>query len=152
MPHSNGSVSKLDLVNTDTFQVALPSVHSVNKSSATLDDDTAAVRNATVDELKHKNVVLVAHSYGGVPTNNALDGLDTASRLRDGASTAVKGLIFISSFPLPKGFTVGDGLAGVTPIARIEGDLLDVSIGSPARISPISYPLGQGSRPGTLLL
>jgi len=62
-----------------------------------LADDTAAVRDAVVPELDQgNNVVVVAHSYGGTPVNNALEGLNTKSRSSNGSSTSVLALAFLS--------------------------------------------------------
>jgi len=56
--------------------------------------------------------VVVAHSYGGGPTNNALFGLDAKSRSAAGASTSVRAIAFICSIPLPSGVSFLSALGG----------------------------------------
>ena len=92
---------------------SLPSTQSIEAPPAGLADDTSAVRTAVLDELdKHKNdVVVLAHSYGGVPANNALEHLDTMSRSGNGHSTSVKGTAFMCSLPVPAGQTAGGFIA-----------------------------------------
>ncbi|KAK5164023.1 uncharacterized protein LTR77_010114 [Saxophila tyrrhenica] len=94
--------------------VSLPSTQSPDLPPATLADDTAAVRDAVLTELDQENddVVVVAHSYGGGPTNNALYGLDANSRSATGASAAVRAIVFLCSIPLPKGVSFLTGLGG----------------------------------------
>ena len=92
--------------------VGLPSTQSPDLPPANLTDDTTAVRKAVLVELERNNVVVVAHSFGGCPTNNALEDLDHASRTRDGASTAVLAIAFIASIPLPQGLSFLQILGG----------------------------------------
>ncbi|KAK3702362.1 hypothetical protein LTR37_014936 [Vermiconidia calcicola] len=93
--------------------VALPSTQSPDQPPATLEDDTAAVRDAVLSELDQgKNVVAIAHSFGGCPTNNALQGLDPQTRSLAGSSTAVQALAFMCAIPLPQGASFLNGLGG----------------------------------------
>lgn len=79
-------------------------MRSIDLPPATLADDTAAIRGAVVSELDSGNdVVVVAHSYGGYPTNDALKDLGGASRTAAGASKSVLALAFICAIPLPAG-------------------------------------------------
>lgn len=74
---------------------------------ATADDDAARIRDAVTTLLDHpthpKDVVLAAHSYGGVPASSALRGLSKADRVAAGKTTAVVGIVYIASFVLPLG-------------------------------------------------
>lgn len=92
--------------------VSLPSTQSPDLPPATFEDDTIAIRNEVLAELDQNDVVVVAHSYGGAPTNNALERLDLASRSAAGAPTAVRAIVFLCSIPLPKGATFLNGLGG----------------------------------------
>ena len=91
--------------------VSLPSTQSIDLPPATLADDTAAVRNAVIAELDQgNNVTVVAHSYGGCPANNALEGLDSVSRATRGASTAVLSIAFLCAIPQPAGSTFANAM------------------------------------------
>lgn len=94
--------------------VALPSTQSPDLPPAGLDDDTSAIRSAALDELDSKNndVVVVAHSYGGCPANNALEGLSKISRKEDGYSTSVLSIVFLSAIPIPASSTFLSALGG----------------------------------------
>ena len=84
--------------------VGLPSTQSPDLPPRTLANDTAAVRDAVVAELKQGNdVVVVAHSYGGAPSNNALKGLDVKSRKAEGHESAVTALVLLCAIPLEAG-------------------------------------------------
>jgi len=87
--------------------VSLPSTQSAEDPPHTLADDTAAVREVVLRELDQGNdVVVVSHSYGGCPANNALEGLDRKSRTAAGHNTAVNALVFIAAVPIAVGGTV----------------------------------------------
>lgn len=73
----------------------------------TADDDAAHIRQAVISVLdaasNPKNVVLVLHSYSGVPGSSALKGLSKADRTAQGKSTSVIGVFYMASFILPLG-------------------------------------------------
>lgn len=73
----------------------------------TTDDDAAHIRQAVTSILDSttdpKNVVLVLHSYSGVPGSSALKGLSKADRTAQGQNTAVIGVVYLASFILPLG-------------------------------------------------
>ena len=89
--------------------VSLPSTQNTDTPPAGLADDTAAVRSVVLDELdtEKQDVVVLAHSYGGVPANNALYELDKTTRSGSGHTTSVKAVTFMCALPVPKGCTVG---------------------------------------------
>lgn len=74
---------------------------------ATGDDDAEHIRNEVLSILDSdtapSNVVLAAHSYGGMPSSSALKGLSKADRSAQGKQTAVIGLVYIASFLIPLG-------------------------------------------------
>lgn len=87
---------------------ALPSTASA--SPETLEDgqpDAAAVREAIQTELDAgANVIVVPHSYGGVPTMSSLRSLDRASRAAAGHQTGVVAIAALTSFILPEGVSL----------------------------------------------
>lgn len=90
--------------------VALPSTQDaeVDPTPKSFTDDTNAVRNRVLAELESNDVIVIAHSYGGCPTNNALEGLNTASRAKAGHTTSVKAIIYICAIILDKGLCLMD--------------------------------------------
>ena len=104
-----------------SFPTAYTSYPSLNPSDAT----TADAANDTEFVLKEallpliekdgKDVVIVMHSYGGVPGSSAAKGLSKVTRLEEGKKGGVVGLIHISGFVLPAGASVADGQGGQLP-------------------------------------
>lgn len=92
--------------------VSLPGTGSV-PTVKNLDADNAAVREVVLKEIDAGNDVMVnAHSWGGLPACSALDGLSKAEREGNGKQGAVTKLSFVSSFVLPEGWSIADALGG----------------------------------------
>ncbi|MDX2377209.1 alpha/beta fold hydrolase [Microbacterium sp. LRZ72] len=81
--------------------VDLPTVHAPNKAELTMTDDADAVA-AAIAEIDGP-VVVVAHSYGGVPTTQA--ALDPR----------VAHIVYIAAFVLDEGESLFDSVGGVAP-------------------------------------
>lgn len=89
-----------------TFSAVLPSVGATR--NVTVEDDTEYVRNSMLIPIldhEERDVVLVSHSYGGIPASAAAKGLSKATRTSQGKKTGVIGQIFMAAL-LAKG---GDG-------------------------------------------
>lgn len=96
-----------------SVSVSLPSTQSPALPPASLANDTAAVREAVLSELDAgHDVIVVAHSYGGAPANNALHGLDAKSRTVAKATTAVVAIVFLCAVPVSVGATFLDTIGG----------------------------------------
>lgn len=71
------------------------------------EDDAKHIRKevtANLDsETDPSNVVVMLHSYSGVPGSSALKGLGRADRTAEGKTTAVVGVMYLASFVLPLG-------------------------------------------------
>ncbi|KAL3464870.1 Alpha/Beta hydrolase protein [Aspergillus heterothallicus] len=86
----------------------LPSIGAQGDVTAT--DDADYVRNKLLLPLLDvgtQDVILISHSYSGMPASAAARGLGPADRAAQGKTTAVLGQIFIATI-LPRG---GDGLS-----------------------------------------
>lgn len=105
--------------------VEYPSLNPADPLTATLAADATAIRDHTLLPLldhEKKDVVLVMHSYGGLPGSVAATGLGQAERAPQGKKGVV-GLIFVTGFVLPEGATVADGLGGALPPWVRENDV-----------------------------
>ncbi|KAL2072510.1 hypothetical protein VTL71DRAFT_11853 [Oculimacula yallundae] len=81
-----------------------------------LDDDIAAVRSVVLKEIDAgADVMVSAHSWGGIPTCSALDGLSKAERQQNGKPGGVVKLAFVSSFMLPENTSLADAIGGAPP-------------------------------------
>ena len=86
--------------------LSMPSVGSYPPVQS-LDEDIATVRSAVLTELELGNdVVMNAHSWGGIPTTSALDGLSKAERAREGKKGGVVKITLVAAWLRPKGVGV----------------------------------------------
>ncbi|KIX03988.1 uncharacterized protein Z518_07541 [Rhinocladiella mackenziei CBS 650.93] len=100
-------------LNDHGYKAVAPALPSVARShiEAAKDylSDVETVRSAVLAELDAgSNVVVVPHSYGGIPTTSALKDLDPESRSKAGCNTSVVGIASITSFVLPEGMNIRD--------------------------------------------
>ncbi|KAF6803825.1 hypothetical protein CMUS01_14993 [Colletotrichum musicola] len=94
-----------------TEAVALAGVGSSDPNVG-LEEDTAAVRSELQKLVDAgKDVIVVPHSYGGVPVSNAVKGLSQKDRAEDGGVIMV---LYMTSFALAAGAALADG-AGTPP-------------------------------------
>lgn len=94
-----------------TYSALLPSVGASDKT--TIEDDMTYIRNRMIlpipDNEKY-DVIMVLHSYGGLPGGAAALGLSKKARLAQGKTTRVIGQIYYVAL-LQKG---GDGMDVLT--------------------------------------
>ncbi|EFQ26047.1 uncharacterized protein GLRG_01191 [Colletotrichum graminicola M1.001] len=108
-----------------TAAVALPSVGSTDVNAG-LDQDADAVR-AELQRLidAGREVVVVAHSYGGIPVANAVEGLNHKSRVAKKKTGGVLMLIYMTSFAMPADESLSDSDSdGPQPWLDIKGGFI----------------------------
>ncbi|KAF2212879.1 hypothetical protein CERZMDRAFT_97374 [Cercospora zeae-maydis SCOH1-5] len=104
----------------DIVTVSPASTQPVQSPPKSLRDDSNMVHLAALNVMaKGKDAVIIAHGYGGTAANNTLQGLDVRSRTEAGATTCVRGIIFITAMPL---------MTGMTVLQQFGGKLLDCHI------------------------
>ncbi|KAK5191521.1 hypothetical protein LTR96_010361 [Exophiala xenobiotica] len=83
----------------------LPSMANAHISPSTdCTEDARTIRETILTELESADVIVVPHSYGGIPTTSALKGLDTLSRTAAGQhKTSVVAIAALTSFIIPAG-------------------------------------------------
>jgi pimeloyl-ACP methyl ester carboxylesterase len=75
--------------------------------------DVAAIRTAIHDEVeKGQKVVLVVHSYGGLPGNEAVKDFDLTSRAQRGHQGGVSHIFFCASFVIDEGKSLHGAFGG----------------------------------------
>lgn len=73
-----------------------------------LQPDVDVIRNAALEETRQgRNVVVVCHSYGGVPTNQALKGLDKPQAPGGGRVVAI---VYLASYLIREGVAGSDAV------------------------------------------
>lgn len=64
----------------------------------------AAVRKAVLKALEQEeDVVVVAHSYGGLPSSDAVEGLAKKDGLAKGEKAGVIRMVYVCAFAAPRG-------------------------------------------------
>jgi pimeloyl-ACP methyl ester carboxylesterase len=94
--------TRLEAKGRTVLAIDLPTVHAANKAELGMLDDAQAVRDA-VDAVDGP-VVVVAHSYGGVPTTQGLAG-----------AANVAHIVYIAAFALDAGESLLGAVGGVAP-------------------------------------
>ncbi|KAJ5280843.1 alpha/beta-hydrolase [Penicillium angulare] len=87
---------------------AFPSIQKASETKS-LDPDISALRSLVENETDAgRDVLVVSHSWSGLPVSSALDGLSKIEREKEGKKGGVLRIAFISAF-LP---TLGQSLIG----------------------------------------
>ncbi|PYI15178.1 hypothetical protein BO99DRAFT_406114 [Aspergillus violaceofuscus CBS 115571] len=98
-----------------TTHIPYPSLDPAHPATADCQTDTAAIRTQlrTLIESDGREVILVMHSYAGMPgaAAAAAHGLSRSARQRAGQPGGVVGMIFIAAFLVPEGVSCA-GLQG----------------------------------------
>lgn len=80
-----------------TYPGSYPSCNPDDPLDADCSKDIEKLRNTLVSLLdQDSNIIILAHSYGGVVAGGAAKGLDKASREAEGHRSAVLGLIYVA--------------------------------------------------------
>jgi pimeloyl-ACP methyl ester carboxylesterase len=101
-----GYLSALREVGYPTTAIQYPSFDPVDPFTADVANDASAVRAALLPLLgEGKELVLVLHSYGGVPGSAAAKGHSVSERRAAGLPGGILGLVFVAAFIVPEGQT-----------------------------------------------
>ena len=118
----------------ETEAVTYPSVGAEPPNKG-LADDAMALRS-TLERLADecKEIVLVAHSYGGLVGQNALQGLGYKQRQAAGKRGGVIMFVYLAAFVAPKGATIKAMLGQFLPWMQFD-------VRTSARLFSIPHPL-----------
>ena len=110
-------VSQLQNEGHDAVVITYPSTNSSSPTTATCAEDAIAVRRqfALLIEGEGKNLVVISHSYGGIPAAGAAYGLSAKARAQEGKSGGILGLVHITAFVIPDGTSLLTFLGGKHP-------------------------------------
>lgn len=105
-------VKTTTLLQNDGYKVIVADYPSIGnrdpKPAATMEDDAAYV-NDLLQKLadQDEDIVVVAHSYGGVPASEGIKGLAKSIRQKEGKSGGVVRILYVAAL-VPE---IGQGLA-----------------------------------------
>ncbi|KAE8381197.1 Alpha/beta hydrolase family-domain-containing protein [Aspergillus bertholletiae] len=103
--HYKYLINGLAKFNYEAVGVTLPSVNS-SPPHASWDQDAQAVREVIMKSLDSgKDVIAVAHSFGGVAMSEAVKGLGKEAREKQGLQGGVLRLVYMCAMALPEGQT-----------------------------------------------
>lgn len=106
--HFDILISFLDAEGYPTVSKQLPSVDTATPATTTSEGDSQFIIDQVLTPLLDdgKDVVLVAHSYGGCPAGAAANGLSKAERTAAGKKGGIIGLIWIAAYIAPSNVSV----------------------------------------------
>lgn len=98
-------MERLTELNLKSIPVPLPTVGpKTDETRKGMVDDAAAIRKAVEVQIDDgKEVIVVCHSYGGLPIAQALEGLALSDRKARGKKGGVKRLVYVAAFLMPPG-------------------------------------------------
>ncbi|KAL8820298.1 MAG: hypothetical protein Q9191_007544 [Dirinaria sp. TL-2023a] len=100
-------ISALDEVGFEVHCPLLPTSNGSRPPQASLADDVAAVRTIVQSLVEaSKQVLVIMHSYGGVPGSNALHDLSTCHRAKMNLPGGVVHLVYMCAYILLDGGSV----------------------------------------------
>ena len=121
--------SSLTRYSFETVAISLPGVGAGSKVTSH-HEDTAAIRKVLSQLIveEQKDVVLVMHSYGGVPGSEAVRGLEKSIRGKEtpGACGVIH-CVYLSGFLVPTGASFLGLLGGTLPDSVIRDVSVDIS-------------------------
>ncbi|KAJ5375689.1 hypothetical protein N7517_007695 [Penicillium concentricum] len=113
--HFQGLIDELAKVDYDAEAVTMPSVDS-SPPLASWDQDAQAVRQVIMTKLDAgKDVVVLAHSFGGVAMSEGAKGLGKKERDSQGLKGGIIKLVYMCAMALPEGQTHIGQLVPQTP-------------------------------------
>jgi pimeloyl-ACP methyl ester carboxylesterase len=87
-----------------TATVSLPSVSSLTPKAESVAKDTTSILSTLLPLLDAgTDVVLIAHSYGGLPGGSAATALMRSQREKEGKKGGIVAQIYIAAFVAPEG-------------------------------------------------
>lgn len=123
----NIAVPKLNALGYEVLIVATPSVGRKEVAPTMLDD--AAAIHTQLEQLtdQGKDIVLIAHSYGGIPTSESVKGYSKEARTKAGNKGGVIRILYTTCLVTREGQSASDLLGNAPPL-----DFIKIDVSSPA--------------------
>ncbi|GLA31705.1 hypothetical protein AnigIFM63326_010385 [Aspergillus niger] len=135
-------LNALNLAGYRTHLAGYPSLNPSNPATADCQTDSDAIqrelRNLVEDE--NQDVVLLMHSYAGMPGASAACGLSKVERRQQGKSGGIVGLIFLAAFVVPEGHSCAGLQGGQLPPWILLDKVRDNNAASCVLLPSFSWP------------
>ncbi|PYI02465.1 alpha/beta-hydrolase [Aspergillus sclerotiicarbonarius CBS 121057] len=138
---------ELTSLGLDSVGVAHPSIGSTTQPPKTMADDRANL-HAVIEKLADDGhlVTVLAHSYGGVVSSGAAQGLGVAERRAAGKTGGIIKIVYLAAFAVPAGMSIFTYFGGVAPpFWEFKGDQVytnNPEISDPANLFYHDLPKG----------
>ena len=119
----------------ETVYANVPSLNPSDATTVTCANDSNATRNNVILPLieeKHKDIVIFAHSYGGVVGAGAAAGLSKTTRAARKEAGGVIGLIYLVGNIVAEGETLLQAVGGAYPPFIKQGKVCGPSLPPPS--------------------
>ena len=106
--------ASLEALGHSTTVASIPSLNPKSVETATCTEDAKALQKQLLSIIDGDGleVVVLAHSAGGIPAGGAAYGLSKTTRAEEGKKGGVLGLIYMTAFVVPEGASLVDYLGG----------------------------------------
>ena len=106
--------ASLETLGHSTVVASIPSLNPKSVETATCTEDANALgkKLLSIIDGDGTEVVVLAHSAGGIPAGGAAYGLSKTTRAEEGKKGGVLGLIYMTAFVVPEGTSLVDYLGG----------------------------------------
>lgn len=112
--HYQDLINQLQEAGYTTICNSLPSLNPSNPDEIGVSDDAAFIKDKLLTPILSagKEVILVAHSYGGSPAGVAAKGLSISERKEKGEERGIVGLVYITALLVPEGVSLKSAVGG----------------------------------------
>ena len=113
--HFQPIISALAKVSIPSFAISVPNIGAGAATAAPYDDlkTTRKELQELVDE--GKEVLVISHSYGGVPACQAIRGLEKSQRVKNSQQGGIIRIVFMGAFVIQEGQSLWTFLNGQLP-------------------------------------
>lgn len=132
--HFHKVTRKLEIAGYPTICVTLKSV-GAEEPLKDFWPDVEAIRVAITKAADAgQEIVVVAHSYGGIPSSQAIEAFDINSRKAAGKSGGVVHILYLAAFLLPEGASLDSSVGGDAPFYDVNAERTLVNVINPEEV------------------
>lgn len=132
--HFDKVAKKLEIAGYPTVCVTLKSV-GAEEPLTDFWPDVEAIR-AEISKVADagQEIIVVAHSYGGIPSSQAIEGFDINSRKAAGKLGGVVHVFYLAAFLIPEGVSIDKAVGGDAPFYDVNAERTLVNVINPEEV------------------